>query len=89
MNFRAEGEDAALLTEPDEYYANDEGFLRWLASRGFAFPYAPRPGCEYPRPWPDHFIVITEAGSDPVTWLPEQDGRLKQRWEQNARSLLR
>jgi hypothetical protein len=77
---RANGENLALVNEPYHYVENDEERLRWMASSGFALHVPPDPMASIRDPGRTYFIVITEAESDPVNWLPEQDGRLKQRW---------
>lgn len=76
---RANGKFVARIYEPYNDATNDERFLSWIASESYSFHVPPDPLSSIHEPGRAYFTVIT-ADPAPVKWLPEQDGRLKQRW---------
>jgi hypothetical protein len=79
LAFRANGKNAAVVTQPYHYDRPDEA-RRWAAERGLAIHVPPDPLASIYYPGSAYFIVIVTAG-DRVSWLPDQDGRLADRWE--------
>jgi hypothetical protein len=81
VNFRADGKNVAVVTQP-YHYRPDEA-RRWADQRGLAVHLPPDPLASIHYPGATYFIVIV-AASDLVKWLPDQDGRLADRWAARA-----
>jgi hypothetical protein len=78
INFRADGKNVAVVTQPYAYSHTDAA-ERWAAERGLAIHLPPDPRASIHYPGATFFIVFVAAG-EVVNWLPDQDGRLADRW---------
>lgn len=78
INFRADGRNAAVLAQPYGHVDLD-ACQRWAARLGLAVHLPPDPLASIHYPGWTYFVVITKAGVT-VKWLPDQDGRLAERW---------
>jgi hypothetical protein len=83
VNFRANGKNAAVLTQP-YHFANHDAHQRWAAERDLAIHLPSDPLASIHYPGSTYFIVIVTAG-DEVKWLPDQDGQLKDEWQKFAK----
>lgn len=78
IGFRANGKNVAVLTQPYSHVDLD-AVRRWAADRGLVLHVPPDPLASIHYPGETLFIVITQPGVE-VQWLPDQDGRLADRW---------
>ena len=79
VNFRADGKNVAILTQPYDHVDLD-AVRTWAVGRGLEAHVPPDPLASVHYPGETYFIVITKPGVT-VKWLPDQDGRLADRWQ--------
>ena len=78
VNFRADGKNVAILTQPYDHVDLD-AVRTWAVGRGLEAHVPPDPLASIHYPGGTLFLVITKPGVE-VRWLPDQDGRLADRW---------
>jgi len=78
VSFRANGRNAGVLAQPYNHVDLD-ACQRWAAGLGLAVHIPPDPLASVHYPGWTYFVVVIKAGGA-VNWLPDQDGRLADRW---------